>query len=243
MKTDLELAQEEYLQQEAFDIVYSYVTNGEVHNSELLKHFDTSFDELVNINKQINVLPKATRSMTVYRTLVLDGKQLKKMQSSKLILGHRKYMSWTNSKKSVEKLAWQRKERGNVVIIKYNAKPNEIVLDVKKFYVKNNRTYDESFLRYVDHENEIILQHDAPFILDNTNTTLFKITDIVSPKRGDKVYDYHDEPFIIQYVEMEQPYKSHGIFLVSGEHEDDIKVRPKMTDEKQMVGSWVYIED
>lgn len=143
--------------EEAYDIIYEYVTYGSMQKTD---QFDTNFDRLMQL------IPRQRKSMILYRVLNLDIKEIEEIKTKPLILHYRKYSSWTKNISSLDRLLFDRDTKTNVVIRK-TYEPQNIVIDVKNFYTKyklNNRDFEE-WDRYVRPENEVIVSDPTSLII------------------------------------------------------------------------------
>jgi hypothetical protein len=221
---------------EAFDLLYEYVTHGEVRTPSDEEYFEESFTRLMEL------LPRPAKSIHVARALRLADEQIAQWQSGHLFLKPRRFMSWTKSADAAERLAWSRGRTGHPVIVSYEAPPSLVVVDVKQFY----ETYgvkDDSYFNYVRKELEVIVRHDQPLMLTRENTVLLERAQIVPPSVGDFVYDGDDEnPFEIVSVSDYQPDAEAGIFQVTTRYYHELDVRPIMVNGQQAEGEWETVD-
>ena len=217
----------------AYDILYGYVTHG-----EMTKHdqFDADFQELATL------VPRPAEGMTLYRVLRLTDEQVAAIQNGGLTLEMRNFSSWTKDHGAAIRLTHlKRGDNGTVVIVTARFPAREILIDVADFYESNffTRGYDE-YWKYVRPEQEVIVNHSGPIRLTDANTEISTIdTNHISewPQIGDKVfYEEQDDAHEIEDVDHEQDYAARGIFYVDIGH-DNVPVR-KIGD-----GEWEVAND
>jgi hypothetical protein len=221
------------IMEEAFDLIYEYVTHGEVHGTAHEEHFDRSFERLLQL------LPRPEKGLRLFRAMRLTDEQVATLRTGRrVVLQPRRFMSWTKDAEVAERIAWGKGRTGHPIIVTRHADAAHIVVDVMRFY----QTYDmkdESYFNYVRREREVIVMHDAPLILTKTNTRLLERANILPPKPGDMVFMDEDEnPYEVVAVPDYQPETSNGVFTVKVRYMDKVVVRPIMVNGEQADGEW-----
>ena len=167
------------------DIIGTFISHGPVT------------DELMDI--VMREWPRPSGPMKLWRVHVLTKAQAKQLASGLTIPVHR-YLSWTNTTATLERLAAARSHVGVPIIIEMLVPADHICIDVQQFAsdlmeLERNDPDEYDFdlydiVSYSD-EAEVITMHDQPLHLTSENTTVYKPRKVSAPKLGDKVYKPH----------------------------------------------------
>jgi hypothetical protein len=147
---------------EAVEIVREYITGGQITHVELMEKRLKRLDEILAPED------RQGRIRDLLRVMVLPMEQIEALKRGETIrLEPRRYSSWTTSPHAAREIRAAKYGLGQddqVVVILKEPRPENVVINVPRFYENHDLLDSQEWRSYVQWEQEVIIRNDDYYL-------------------------------------------------------------------------------